>query len=78
MDKVAGNYQDTAAAMTVQAVTPMLEAVGTAQGTRLLEVACGTGVAAGAAVDKGANVIAVDIAENMLAEARRQNPGPDY
>ncbi len=32
-DKVAENYQDAFAAMTVQAVTPMLEAVGTAQGT---------------------------------------------
>lgn len=64
--------------MTGQAVAPMLEAVGAAQGIRLLEVACGTGVFAGAAAAKGADVIAVDIADRMLAEARRQNPGPDY
>ena len=49
-----------------------------APGARVLDVACGPGFATAAAQSRGAQATGVDFAENMLAEARRVNPGPDY
>ena len=75
---VAGDYGDSFAVFTNQAVPHLLEATGVAPGARVLDVACGPGFATAAAQSRGAEATGVDFAENMLAEARRVNPGPDY
>ena len=46
--------------------------------TRLLDVATGPGHVAGAAVERGAEAVGVDISEEMLARARRLYPGVDF
>lgn len=57
---------------------PLLDAVGAGPGTRVLDVACGPGDVAGRAAARGARPIGVDIAEAMLAQARRHHPSVEF
>ena len=60
-----------------QWVEPMLDAVHPVEGDRLLDIGCGTGVVARAAVRRvgtGGSVVAVDPNEGMLAVAERLAP----
>ena len=42
-------------------------------GIRILDIAAGTGSSSRPLVDKGADVIALDFSEGMLAQGRKQN-----
>lgn len=64
--------------LTRQAAEPLLDAVGTAEGTRLLEVACGTGHVSAAASARGARVVGTDFVPGMVAEARQRYPHIDF
>src|SRR6478736_1965249 len=74
-ERAAAFYGEAFGALTSQTAGPMLDAVGASQGTRLLDVACGPGFIAGAAVERGAVVTGLDFAAAMVAEARRRLPG---
>jgi SAM-dependent methyltransferase len=52
-------------------VPALVQAAGTKQGVRLLDIACGTGIAARAAAEAGARVSGLDFSAAMLATARR-------
>jgi SAM-dependent methyltransferase len=54
-----------------------LNAVGVGDGTRLLDVGCGAGLALRFAADRGADVTGLDAAPGMLEYARRRVPGAD-
>lgn len=56
---------------------PLAAAAGAGPGIRFLDVACGTGVLARAALAAGARVSAVDINESMIAVARRLAPAAE-
>jgi SAM-dependent methyltransferase len=56
----------------------LVDAAGISRGRRVLDVACGTGVAARAAADAGAIVIGLDLNEAMLAVARRLRPDIEW
>ena len=60
--------------LTRQAVEPLLDAVGAAPGTRLLDVACGPGALAAAAARRGAVAVGVDFSAAMVATARKRFP----
>jgi SAM-dependent methyltransferase len=49
-----------------------------AAGTAVLDVGCGSGMAAGIAADKGARVCGIDAAEALLAIARERVPDGDF
>jgi SAM-dependent methyltransferase len=55
-----------------------LDAVGVGEGTRLLDVGCGAGLALRLAADRGAEVSALDAAPGMLEYARRRVPGAEF
>lgn len=75
--RCAPTYRDGFAALTAEAIQPLLASVG--PGTRLLDIGTGTGVVAAAAARQlGASVIGVDFSETMLAEARRSVRGVDF
>src|SRR5262249_55596505 len=54
-----------------------LDAVGVGEGTRLLDVGCGAGLALRLAADRGADVNGLDAAPGMLEYARRRVPGAE-
>jgi SAM-dependent methyltransferase len=76
-DARAAAYVDTWATVTRYAVRPLLDAVRTGPGVRLLDVGCGPGELAATAVARGATAVAVDIAERMVARARGVHPELD-
>jgi ubiquinone/menaquinone biosynthesis C-methylase UbiE len=73
----AGGYDRLTGAVTARVAEPLLDAVGAGPGTRLLDVATGTGRLAAAAADRGARVTGIDLAEAMLAAARARRPDLD-
>jgi SAM-dependent methyltransferase len=70
----AAHYVDAFGALTTQTAGPMLDAVGASPRAQLLDVACGPGFIAAAAVERGASVIGIDFAAAMVAEAHRRHP----
>ena len=66
----AAPYAKDITLLTRGAADALLDAAGVTVGSRVLDVATGPGVVALAASDRGADVIAVDQTESMLAIAR--------
>jgi len=73
-ERRASRYQDGFAQLSSRTVDPLLDAVDVRAGTRLLDVGCGPGVLAARAVERGAQVVGVDVAEPMLEIARSAVP----
>ncbi|BFV57221.1 hypothetical protein KCMC57_up23250 [Kitasatospora sp. CMC57] len=67
-------YDDGFGAMTAGLHGRLLAEAGVGPGVRLLEVGCGTGRLASAAVGLGAEVVATDAVPEMVAEAGRLLP----
>jgi SAM-dependent methyltransferase len=61
--------------ITVRVVEPLLDAAGVAAGMRVLDVGTGPGYAAERAVERGAVATGVDIADEVVALARRSTRG---
>ena len=74
----AGEYNDLFGVITAQAVPSLLDAVDARFGTRLLDLACGTGVVSAGALMRGCTVVGVDFAPDMVAEAARRWPGAEF
>ena len=72
----AGTYDALTARATAFAIDPLLAAV--VAGERVLDVGCGPGALAAAAAARGADVVGVDLAEGMVAEARRRHPELEF
>lgn len=70
----APGYEAGFAELTRDAVDPLLDRARVIAGSRVLDVGTGTGVAAAAALDRGASVVGIDFSETMIAEARRILP----
>ena len=68
-------YHRGVGAITTRTIELLLDAAGVASGSRLLDVATGPGYVAAAATARGAQVVAVDFSDEMLAVASRLNPG---
>ncbi|MFQ6022358.1 MAG: class I SAM-dependent methyltransferase [Acidiferrobacterales bacterium] len=76
--KLPQTYQEHFGFLTAQAAEPMLDAVGTASGVRLLEVACGTGYVSAAAMVRGAIPVGIDFVAGMVTEARNRHPSIEF
>jgi SAM-dependent methyltransferase len=59
-------------------VEPLLAAASVGVGTRVLDVATGPGWVAAQASERGASVVGVDVAEAMIAQARRAQPDLEF
>ena len=57
---------------------PVLDAAGVGAGTRLLDVGCGSGVAADVAARRGARVSGLDASAPSIEFARERVPGGDF
>jgi len=56
----------------------LFDRVGVGPGTRLLDIACGSGYAASVAAARGAEVAGLDASEALIAIARARTPGADF
>jgi SAM-dependent methyltransferase len=74
----AADYDAIDLPATRQAIAPLLDSVGELHGRHVLEVACGTGHLAEHAVARGAIVVGVDVAANMVALARQRVHGATF
>jgi SAM-dependent methyltransferase len=61
--------------ITARFVEPLLDAAGVGAGMRVLDVGTGPGYAARRAAERGAVAIGVDIADELVALARRRHSG---
>ena len=74
----AGAYDAHFAAITRQAIGPVLDTLSEIAGHRVLDVCCGTGDLAAAALARGASVIGIDFAATMVEIARRKVRGASF
>lgn len=72
-EDAAARYGDSFERATTPFIAPLLDALAITDGARLLDLACGTGRLAAQAASRGATVVGVDFAANMLALARGQS-----
>ncbi len=56
----------------------LFDRAGVGPGTRLLDIACGSGYAASVAAGRGAEVAGLDASEALIAIARARTPGADF
>jgi SAM-dependent methyltransferase len=77
-ESAVGEYDDAFARLTAQSIGPLLDALEVAQGTHLLDIACGPGYVAAEAARRGARVLGVDFSGAMVALARRRLPGLEF
>ncbi|HSJ17910.1 MAG TPA: methyltransferase domain-containing protein [Solirubrobacterales bacterium] len=71
----AVGYHDFFEPITTRAIEPLMDAVGVADGDRVLDVATGPGYVAAAAAARGAQVTGIDISAKMVALAGARHPG---
>src|SRR4051812_37048880 len=69
---------DAFAGATRLFVPALVQAAAAKPGIRLLDIACGTGLAAQAAAETGARVMGVDFSSAMLAIACSVHPGIEF
>jgi SAM-dependent methyltransferase len=74
----APTYGDFFGGVTPRLVEPLLAATCVGAGTRLLDVATGPGYVAGQAAERGADVVGLDVTEEMLQLARSRHPGIEF
>jgi SAM-dependent methyltransferase len=74
----AGGYTEFFVPMAARVVPTLLDAAGVKHGTRVLDVACGPGHVAAACAGRGASVVGLDVAHEMVAIARGRYPGLDF
>lgn len=75
--RAAARYATSFGRVTGAYAAGVLDALALSRGQRLLDVACGPGILVGDALVRGLDVVGIDFAEGMVAEARRRHPAAD-
>ena len=75
---VAQGYADKTALVSAQSNEQILDMAQITFGSAVLDVACGPGLLSAAAMRRGASVVGVDFAPNMVAIARSQYPDAEF
>jgi SAM-dependent methyltransferase len=74
----AGTYGELSGQVTSRFAEPLLDAAGVRHGGRVLDVATGPGYVAERAEARGAIPLGIDIADGMVALARRNHPELEF
>jgi ubiquinone/menaquinone biosynthesis C-methylase UbiE len=77
-ERVADQYESAWSGLTRLFIPHLLDAVKVAKGDRLLDVACGPGYVAEAALVLGAEPIGVDFSAEMVRLAKDRNPKIEF
>ena len=65
----ATTYDAVSSRITNFGIAPLLDAADVGPGQKVLDVCCGTGLVAGQALARGADLVGIDISEEMVAAA---------
>ena len=76
--RAAEHYTATFAQATAGFVGDLLDAGRVGAGTRVLDLACGAGLVAAAAAERGALPVGLDFSSAMVALARAEYPGISF
>jgi ubiquinone/menaquinone biosynthesis C-methylase UbiE len=76
--RVAPTYATTFARFTSLSIEPLLDDARVRAGTEVLDLACGPGLAAVAALNRGARVYGADFSLSMVRLARAAAPGAHF
>lgn len=71
---VCTDYDKHFGAITIQSVPALLDSARVVKGTRVLDVCCGAGYAAGLAAERGADVVGVDFSQAQIELAAARYP----
>ena len=74
----AADYHRYFGTLTMQAIGPLLDAVASATGPSLLDIASGPGYVASEAMRRGWSPVGTDFSEAMVAMARKLHPGIEF
>src|SRR5215210_1803016 len=74
----ASGYERLTGRITARVAELLLDAAHVRDGARVIDVGCGTGALCAAAAARGARPTGVDLAEGMLAAARRAHPALEF
>jgi len=74
----ASGYERLTGRITARVADLLLDAAGVRDGVRVLDVGCGTGALCAIAAARGARPTGVDLAEGMVAAARRAHPSLEF
>lgn len=77
-EKVSQEYHDYYSRVTRQTIEPLLDAVDSGPGHRVLDVATGPGYGAAAAADRGAHGVGLDFSEPQIVMAKEQFPNAEF
>ena len=77
-ERAASDYMATFGRVTSLVIEPLLDAAGIATGQRILDVACGPGLVAVAAIHRGARAMGIDFSAAMVRAARRSCPAAEF
>jgi SAM-dependent methyltransferase len=77
-EQQADGYHRFFGPITTRMIEPLLDVASVGRGTRVLDVASGPGYVAAACVARGAVVTGLDVAQDMVALARRLQPQLDF
>ena len=77
-EKNAAAYDALFGSVTRHAIDPLLDATAIRPGARVLDLCCGPGYAAAAAVGRRAQAIGVDFSPAMVREARALHPAATF
>lgn len=73
-EQVCAQYHQSFGQITIQSLPALLDAARVKQGSRVLDVCCGAGYAAGLAAQRGASALGVDFAPAQVELASLQYP----
>lgn len=76
--EVGASYGGIFGPLTSQAIEPLLDAAGARPGVSVLDVACGPGFIAAAAVRRGSRPVGIDFSSSMVTAARGLHPGVEF
>jgi len=76
-NRCAASYTSNFEVLTAGAISALLDLASVGNGTSLLDIGTGPGTLIGPAIERGAEVRAVDIAPEMVDQARSRYPGVD-
>lgn len=77
-ERAAGFYDRMVGSVTGGVAGPLLDATSVGPGMRVLEVCCGPGYGAAAALELGAEAVGLDFSAAMVACARERVPGARF